>query len=122
MIDWSEARCSKRTGISTAVDEPVLARNVARVRAAQESARLAELFGLPEPLRGNAGGTLAPRLVDADPFRLSLRAQRGSNAIGIEQARQQVVDRHVVLRHLARNARDETREPRACSVREAQHV
>ncbi|EMP77871.1 cell wall surface anchor family protein [Burkholderia pseudomallei MSHR1043] len=113
---------SKCAGIRAAVEQPVLPGDVARMDTAEERARRAELVRRAEALRRNFLRAPRAQLVDGRALRLRRRGERRRDPVGVEEARQQVVDRHVVLGHLAREPRDEAREPRARAVGQREHV
>src|SRR6185437_11463106 len=87
---------SKRAGKGAAVDEDVLAGDVAGLRAAQKRAQRAELVGPAEAAGGNAGHALRQLF--------SVVAERRAYAIGVEHAGLDRIDCHVVARVFARGA------------------
>src|SRR6476469_4276386 len=89
------------------VDQEVHAGDVARLRAAEIRARIAELGRVAESSGGNRFQPLLRGLRLRDAGRLREAGEGLARAVGEERARQQVVDRHVVLRRLARHAGDE---------------
>src|SRR5690606_12274228 len=108
---WSE-----RPGIRTAVDQEVLARDVAGLGAAQEGTGLAELH-LVAVAAGRLGRpTPLARLLDADAGALRRGLHEGGEPVGVEHTGQQVVDRHVVGDRLAREPGDEAGQAAARAV------
>src|ERR1022692_1362892 len=96
---------SESTGVAAAVDQNVLADDIARLRAAQESTSLAELGGAAEAARG-----------------VRSRFEIAAQPIGVEGAGKQVVDRHVVPRNLARKTRDKAGQAAARAIGQAENV
>jgi shikimate dehydrogenase len=111
---------SKRSRIRPAVDQEILPGEIARLRAAQERARGAELVRHAEPQRGYAFAAHVEQFFDRLALRLRLPDRGAAQPVGIECAGQQVVDRHVVRDRLARKARHESRQPRSRAIRQAQ--
>src|SRR5216110_2628961 len=118
----SIARCSgrcaersERAGVDAAVDQEILAGDVARLHAAQICAELAELFGRAEAARRNRLLDIPPHLLCG--LALLFRAELGValQPVGPEAPGEQVVDRDVVRDGRAREARHEAGEaaPRA---------
>src|SRR3954462_9332599 len=107
----------ERARIGATVDKEVLAGHVARLRTAEVRARIAELRGIAQPPRRYRLQALGRRLLLRDTARLGEAGQGLARAIGEEGARQEIVDRHVGLPRLARQAGDETGEPGARAVR-----
>jgi hypothetical protein len=71
---------------------------------------------------GNGGHAFGQHLLVGQATRLGLAADHRGDAIGVEEAGQQVVDCHVVRHGLARQAGDEAGESGARAVGEPQHV
>src|SRR6185369_7557837 len=115
---------SVRAGVGPPVNQDVLSDDVAGALAAKESARRTELLGRAKALGRN--GVAAPfgyGLQRLAGF-LGKATQRCLEPVGIESARQQVVDRHVGGRELVgpRQARDKSGQAAARPVRQAQHM
>src|SRR5436305_12105946 len=85
-------RSSHRSGKSAAVDQQILAGDVAGVSRAQKSAGCAEFVRAAEALRRDRGNALGFRLVEGDPFALGVGRYVGVQALGIECAGKQKVD------------------------------
>src|ERR1700738_1785463 len=100
-LEFLPARApSERARITTAVEEDILARDVAGVRAAQEGADQAKLIGSSKAARAFARAPFFEHLVRR------LTGPRGgaclpAEVISAEGARQNVVDGHVVARDIA---------------------
>src|SRR5213076_1087836 len=105
-----------------AVDQEVPARDEARVGAADERAELAELRRVAEAAGGSGSVPVTHDLLDGAAARLRLHGDGRAQPVRVEGARQEVVDRHVMADGLAREPRDEAREPGARPVREPQDV
>src|SRR5881396_647528 len=99
----SIARCSgryaersERAGVDAAVDQEILAGDVARLHAAKIGAELAELLGRAEAARRNRFLDVPPHLFHG--FALLLRGELGValQPVGPEAPGEQVVDRDVV--------------------------
>ena len=105
-------------------EQHVLPGQVTGVRAAQERADRAEFVGRAETPGRHVAALRFTRRFVVRPFCLRGRFGRLLQTVGIEQPRQQVVDRHVARRDalLPRDARDEAGQPRAGAVRQAEHV
>src|SRR4051794_25945094 len=101
---------SKGPWISAAVEQDVLADEVARVHAAQEGAHGAEFLGRSVAARRIRLLAGVPRLLERLSRGLGARLHRGVEPIGLEMSRQQVVDRHAVSRDFSRESRGETGE------------
>src|SRR3954447_8283953 len=112
---------SKGPWISAAVEQDVLADDIARVHAAQEGAHGAEF--LRRPVAARRVGLLArvPRLLERLSGGLGARLHRGIEPIGLEMSRQHVVDRYAVTRDFSRESRREPGETAARAIRQAQH-
>src|SRR2546423_6546791 len=65
-------RSSHRAGKSTAVDQQILAGDVAGVSRAQKSTGCAEFVGAAEALCGDRGNAVGLRLVEGDAFALGV--------------------------------------------------
>src|SRR6266705_246280 len=106
------------TGIDAAVDQEILAGDVARLDAAQVRAQLAALLGRAEAARRNRFLEFPPHLFHG--LALFLRGDLGValQPVGPETHREQVVDRDVVRGGRAREARDEAGEAAPSAVRE----
>src|SRR5438552_12002352 len=113
---------SERSRVRPAVDEEVLPRDEARVRAADEGAELAELRRIAEAAGGVGPVAVTHDLLDSPAARLRLNGDGRAQPVSVEGPREEVVDRDVVADGLAREPRDEAREPGARSVREPQDV
>src|SRR5213593_943830 len=112
------AERSERAGVDAAVDQEILAGDVARLHAAQVGAELAELLGRAEAARGNRFLDVPPHLFHG--LTLLLRGELGValQPVGPEAPGEQVVDRDVVCDGRAREARDEAGEAAPRAVRE----
>src|SRR5262245_3720439 len=89
------ARSSESARIRAAVEQDALPRAVAGFSAAQEGADLAELLERAVALGGDSPAALFLQLLDRLARLRGLTFQRGLDAVGVEHAGQQVVDRHV---------------------------
>src|SRR5579871_2283267 len=83
---------SERAGKGPAVDEDVLPRDEARLRAREKGAERAELGGLAEAARGMARLRLAAHLLERDAALLGGAPQARADAVGVEGARLNRVD------------------------------
>src|SRR6267378_2909896 len=108
----------ERAGIGTAVDQEILAGDVARLDAAQVGAELAELLGRAEAARGNRFLDVPPHLFHGLAFLLRGELGVALQPVCPEAPGEQVVDRDVVCDGRAREARDEAREAAPRAVRE----
>src|SRR6266849_665089 len=106
------------TGVDAAVDQEVLAGDVARLDAAQIGAELAELLGRAEAAGRNRLLPLALDLLGR--LALLLRGKLGvaDEPVGPEAPGKDIVDRDVVRDRFAGEARDEAGEAAARAVRE----
>src|SRR6266705_5657225 len=106
------------TGVDAAVDQEILAGDVARLDAAQIGAELAELLGRAEAAGGNRLLPLALDLLGR--LALLLRGKLGValQPVGPEAPGKDIVDRDVVRDRFASEARDEAGEAAARAVRE----
>src|SRR5436309_4471070 len=120
--DRARAPGSERARVRPAVDQEVSARDEARVGAADERAELAELRRVAEATGGGGSVPVTHDFLDGATARLGLDGDGRAQPVGVEGAGQEVVDRDVVADGLAREPRDEPREPGARSVREPQDV
>src|SRR5688572_33060463 len=82
-----------RAGVRAAVDQQILAGNIARARAAHKSAERAELIRVPEAPRRVLGLSALPLLLERGPGFLCLKPEIILKTVGGEGTRQQVVDR-----------------------------
>src|SRR5215467_11342865 len=82
-----------------AVNQQILASDVAGMRGAQESTGSAELVRISESPGRNAGDAVRSDLVDALAPLFCSFVQRTAQAVGVESARQDIVDGHVLVRH-----------------------
>src|SRR3954470_13992398 len=114
---WWKSEC---TGVRPAIDEEVLAGDIARLRAAQISARIAELGRVAESPGRDGLEALGGGFLFAEAARLREAGQRLARAVGEEGTGQEVVDGDVVPHGLARHAGDEAREPGAGAVRKSE--
>src|SRR6266853_1979609 len=112
------AERSERAGVDAAVDQEILAGNVARLHAAQIGAELAELLGRAEAARGNRLLDVPPHLFHGLAFLLRGELGVALQPVGPEAPGEQVVDRDVVCDGRAREARDEAGEAAPRAVRE----
>src|SRR5947209_18316709 len=97
------ARCSgrypersERAGVDAAVDQEILAGDVARLHAAQIRAELAELLGGAEAARGNRFLDVPPHLFHGLALLLGGELGVALQPVGPEAPGEQVVDRDVV--------------------------
>src|SRR5213075_374454 len=97
----------ERARVRAAIDQEVLAGDVARLRAAEIGAGVAEFGGIAEPPGRDGAQPIRRHLLLRQPGRLGKTGDRLSGSVGEERARQQVVDGHVVLRGLPGEAGDE---------------
>src|SRR5688572_26252942 len=106
-------------GVSTAIQDNVLAGEVTGLGAAHEGAELAEFLGRAK----TAGGILQPPLLSDGLNALAAylgRSREGrAQPVRFERSRQQVVDRDIVTGDLPRDAGDEAREAGPRAVRKA---
>src|SRR6266511_1725755 len=86
----------ERAGIDAAVDQEILAGDVARLDAAQIGAQLAELLGRAEAARGNRLLDVPPHLFHGPAFLLRGELGVALQPVGPEAPGEQVVDRDVV--------------------------
>src|SRR6266702_7731970 len=121
----SIARCSgryaersERAGVDAAVDQEILARDVARLHAAQKGAQLAELLGRADTARRNRLLDVPPHLFHGLAFLLRGELGVALQPVGPEAPGEQVVDRDVVRDGRARLARHEAGEAAPRAVRE----
>src|SRR5438874_2844740 len=112
----------KGARVSAAIEHEVLPGDVAGLGTADERAHLAELGRGAEPPGRVLGLTLPGDLLDRSPARLRDGRDGGAEPVGIEWARQDVVDRDVVSDGLPAEAGDEPGEPGAGAVRKAEDV
>src|SRR2546423_14489583 len=94
-------------GIRATVEQQVLPGDEARLRAAKVGAGVAELRRVALPAGGNVAQPLAERLLLAQAHLLRERGDGGPIPDRPEEAREQVIDGHVVLHRLAPEAGDE---------------
>src|ERR1022692_2167075 len=113
---------SESTGVAATVDQNVLADDIARLRAAQESTSLAELGGAAEAARGVRAHLSLAQFLDRLPCGFRSRFEIAAQPIGVEGAGKQVVDRHVVPRNLARKTRDKAGQAAARAIGQAENV
>src|SRR5438093_12656003 len=92
----------KGTRVGAAVEDEVLAGDVAGLGAADERTHLAELRRGAEASRGILGLALPGDLLDRLAASLRLGRDVGTQPIRVEGARQDIVDRDVVRDRLAR--------------------
>src|SRR6266851_6290383 len=126
---WSAARNlpgatgrSERPRIGAAVQQPILAGDIAGLDTTQEGAGGAEFVGAAEApsrvllhaLRRDGVGALAGALGGMGDGR--------AQAVGVERSGQQIVDRDVMDDGLAGDAGDETVQARTRAVGEAENV
>src|SRR3954467_15190751 len=95
------------------VEEKILAGDEARLRAAQIGAGGAELLDGAEALGRVGLGARLAQLLAALAARRGIEIEVGAQPVGLERARQQAVDGHVMAYGLAREAGDEAGEPGA---------
>src|SRR5450830_1911676 len=112
----------ENTWVSPAIHEHVLTVDVACVFAAQEGASGTEFVRVAE-----AAGWCFGHALHADFFRcfagqFGRADEAAAQTIGFEAARQQVVDGHAALGDVARDAGDESGQPRAGAVGQAEVV
>src|SRR5438552_6593263 len=88
-----------------AVDEDILAGDVAGMRRAEEGADAAELFRRAEPARGDRGDLAVDDDVDVLTARRGPGAVAGGQPIRVHLARKEVVDRDIAVGNLPRDAR-----------------
>src|SRR5882672_2348734 len=108
----------ERAGVDAAVDEEILPGDVARLRAAQVGAQVAELLGRAEAARGNRLLEVPLDLFHAQAFFLRVELRIALQAVGPESAREDVVDGDVGGHGLACQSRDEAGEAAARAVGE----
>ena len=110
--------CSKRAGEQAAIDQDVLAGDVAGMGRAEEGADLAEFLDGAEAPGGNLGDRAGGKLLDlgAGPFSRPFPA--GGQPFGIHAARQDVVDGDVSVGDLAADPGEERRQAGAGAGRE----
>src|SRR5690606_18799384 len=109
---------SERAGVEAAVDQEVLAGDVARLGAADEGAQLAKLLGRAEPPGRNLRERFGLDLRDRTARSLRRERHAGAQPIGVEASGQDVVDRDVVLDRLAGDPGDEPGQAGAGAVRQ----
>src|SRR5207248_320703 len=113
---------SERAGVGAAVDQEVLAGDVARLHAADEGTQLPEVGRVAETAGRVGGGALGPDLVDRPARAAGVGLDARPDAVGVERAGQDVVDRDAPAYRLPRDAGDEARQPRARAVREPERL
>src|SRR6202012_2585107 len=102
---------SHRAGISTAVEQEVLASDKTGLGAAQECAGEPKLLGVADTAGGIVLAALGDQLIDRDALLRSLGyGDWPAQAVGVERARQQAVDGDVVDHGFARDAGDKAGE------------
>src|SRR5712691_1658410 len=121
----SIARCSgryaersERAGVDAAVDQEILAGDIARLHAAQVGAELAELLGRAEAAGRDLLFPLALDLLRRPALLLRRELGVADQPVGPEAPGEEVVDRDVVRDGFAREARDEAGKAAARAVRE----
>src|SRR6478736_4714032 len=90
---------SERAAERAAVNQQILASDVAGLRGTEECAGRTEFIGIAEALGRDAGNALGSDLVDALALLFGRFAQRAAQAVGVECARQYIIDGHVLVRH-----------------------
>ncbi len=110
----------QRPRISPAIDQDVLPDDVAGMLAAQERADRAELLRRAEAAAGLRRLRFRERRVERHAARACIGLGQLDQAVGLVRAGQQVVDRDVVFRDLARQAGDEAGQAGARAVGEAE--
>src|SRR5574343_933330 len=109
--------------IGAPIGQPVLAGNVARMHAAQKGADRAKFPRCAQAPRRNGRGVRGPHLLQAAAGARGLSGKGGGEAVGVELARQEVVDRDPARRQrAARHTSDKPREAAARSVGQTQDV
>src|SRR5262249_48930997 len=112
----------KSARVSTAIEHEVLPGDVTGLGAADEGAHLAEL-GCGAEAPGRVLGLALPGdVLDRSAGGLRDGRDGGPEPVGVEGPGQEVVDRDVVRDGLAREPRDEAREPGAGAVGQAEDV
>src|SRR5579863_1537089 len=102
----------KRPRKRAAVDQDVLAGDVARLSAGEEGAEFAELFRSPEALGRDRRLALAPRRRFGNSARLGLLLKAAPQAVGVEGAGLDRIDGHIVLGDLPGGRGEEGRQSR----------
>src|SRR5580765_1344409 len=95
---------SERAAEGTAVDQQILPGNVAGMRGAQERAGRAKLVRIAEALGRNGRDAIGGNLGDALALLLGGFTQNTAQPVGIESARQYIVDGDILVRDRARDA------------------
>src|SRR5258706_5862492 len=113
-------RILERAGVVAAIDQKILAGEVARLCAAKISAVVAEFLGGAETAGGTAFLARALELLGRLALLLGVELEVRAQAIGPHRARQQVVDGHVVAHGFPRQAGDEAGEAAARAVGQAE--
>src|SRR5262249_44919502 len=108
-----DKRGSERPREGAAVDQQVLAGDVAGLCRAQERAGGAELVGRAEAFRRNRGGARRDGLVDQHALLLGIRLDVGAQPVGVEGAGQQKIDGDVRSRDRSGDAGHERGQPGA---------
>src|SRR6266851_10428526 len=114
------AERSERAGVDAAVDQEILAGDVAGLDAAQVGAELAELLGRAEAPGRDLLFPLALDLLRRPALLLRRKLGVADQPVGPEASGKQVVDRDVVCDGFAREARDEAGEAAPRAVRQRQ--
>src|SRR5579862_260542 len=110
----------KRARIAAAVDQQALAGNVTRMHRAKKRAKGTELGEFAVAL-GRAGlGAFAEQLNEGLAGAFEHAANVSVLGVAVEEARQQIVDGHVVCGGLSRETGGEADQAGACAVREAE--
>src|SRR5882672_7028637 len=110
----------ERAGVDAAVDQEILAGDVARLDAAQVGAELAELLGGAEAAGRDLLFPLALDLLRGPALLLRSKLGVADQPVGPEAPREEVVDGDVVRDGFAREARDEAGEAAPRAVRQRQ--
>src|SRR5258706_4631163 len=110
----------ERAGIDTAVDQEILAGDVARLDAAKVGAELAELLGGAEAAGRDLFFPFAFDLLRSFALLLRRNLSVADQPVGPEAPREQVVDGDVVRDGFARETRDKAGEAAPRAVRQGQ--
>src|SRR5882724_375356 len=110
----------ERAGIDTAVDQEILAGDIARLDAAQVGAELAELLGGAEAAGRDLFFPLALDLLRSPALLLRRKLGVADQPVGPEATGEEVVDGDVVRDGFAREARGEAGEAARRTVRQRQ--